>query len=522
MLLNNRQWIFEDVHPQYTIGLVSIHKGRVDHAQVHLIGPFNSGEAYDEGARKPRVVFPVEEFRGWSSGVAFPLLPSPESGEVFLKLRRHPRFDASEGWRANPIQGDFNSTTGKAHMMFDPQDTRALWRVYKGASFDNWQPDTGEYYGWIEPSVAMRELEAKRVAGRGRRGSPFLGFANDWFADPRTLPCLHPRLAFRRITRATDSHTVRCALVPPEIVLTDVAPYLLWPAGDESDQAYLLGVLCSIPLDWYARRMVETHLDFHVLNPFPIPEPVRDAPLRRRVEQISGRLAAVDERYADWAAAVGVSVGSVAADEKDDLIAELDAAVSLLYGLDESDVRLIFETFHVGWDYAPRLEAVLGHYPAPEVAGMKPELLVNRPTENVADAINGHLEFLLSNLANPFDVAISTAYFNAEGFGLLAEALEKVGSVRLVLGAEPEGQERQLRHLDPVSGPEDMERARLRRALEGHIRSLETDRDLLGFSLETDDHGGAPYRLAEGTERRSASVRRRLSPWQGVSCDHSR
>ena len=117
---------------------------------------------------------------------------------------------------------------------------------------------------------------------------------------------------------------------------------------------------------------------------------------------------------------------------------------------------------------------------------MKPEFLINRPDETIADAINGHVEFLLWNQAQPFELAISTAYFNAEGFVLLADALERVGSVRLVLGAEPDGQERQLRHLDPVSGPEEMERARLRRALEGHTRSLESDRDLLGFSLETD------------------------------------
>ena len=118
---------------------------------------------------------------------------------------------------------------------------------------------------------------------------------------------------------------------------------------------------------------------------------------------------------------------------------------------------------------------------------MKPELLINRPNQTIADAINGHLEFLLWSQAQPFELAISTAYFNAEGFGLIAEALEKVGSVRLVLGAEPDGQERQLRHLDPVSGPEEMARAHLRRALEGHTRSLTNDRDLLGFSLKTDE-----------------------------------
>ena len=51
-----------------------------------------------------------------------------------------------------------------------------------------------------------------------------------------------------------------------------------------------------------------------------------------KVVVVAGRLAAVDDRYSDWAAEVGVPVGSVKTRaEKDDLIAELDALVSLLY-----------------------------------------------------------------------------------------------------------------------------------------------------------------------------------------------
>lgn len=144
--------------------------------------------------------------------------------------------------------------------------------------------------------------------------------------------------------------------------MTNKAPYLLWPAGDQRDQAFLLGVLCSVPLDWNARRVVEISLNFHLFNSFPVPRPSRDDPLRRRVEVIAGRLAAVDRRYQFWAKAVGVPVGSVAASEKEDLVAELDAAVALLYGLDESDLLHVFETFHVGWRYEARLDAALGHF----------------------------------------------------------------------------------------------------------------------------------------------------------------
>lgn len=141
------------------------------------------------------------------------------------------------------------------------------------------------------------------------------------------------------------------------------AYYLFWRDGAPSTQAYVLGILSSLPFDWYARQLVETHVTVEFMRSSPIPRPVPDAPLRMRVTEIAGRLAAIDSRYADWAAKVGVPVGSVTTQEdKDDLVVELDAVVSLLYGLSRADVQHIFATFHRGWDYQPRLAAVLAHF----------------------------------------------------------------------------------------------------------------------------------------------------------------
>lgn len=239
----------------------------------------------------------------------------------------------------------------------------ALWPVYKGSSFNIWVPDTGERYASAEPGVVVPELERRRRRGRTNPRSAFSEMPAEWHEDPSTLPCLRPRIAFRDVTNRTNQRTVIAALVPPNVVLVNQAPYLLFPRGDERDEAFLLGLLCSIPLDWYARCVVETHVNFFLLHSFPNPDPGRDHPVRRRVEEIAGRLAAVDERYADWAAAVGVPVGSVtSAKEKEELIAELDACVAHLYGLDERQVRHVFETFHPTWDYEPRLERVLEHF----------------------------------------------------------------------------------------------------------------------------------------------------------------
>lgn len=117
---------------------------------------------------------------------------------------------------------------------------------------------------------------------------------------------------------------------------------------------------------------------------------------------------------------------------------------------------------------------------------MKPEFATNRPGERVADAITGYLDHLLAIWREPYEMAIATAYFNPGGFSLLARQLEAAASVRLLLGAEPTTDLARLRRLSRTVVPARDDAHQLQEAL----RALETeelaDRDLLGFTPETD------------------------------------
>ncbi len=177
---------------------------------------------------------------------------------------------------------EFDATNDRPS--FDAGEGRGRWPVYKGASFNLWEPDTGTYYAWADPEVVVPVLQSKRLRQQRHARSAFSEFTREWALDPTTLPCRRPRIAFRDIARATDSRTVIAALLPPGVVLTNKAPYLLLPAGDTRDEAYVLGVLSSIPLDWYARRVIEVSVNFHLFNTFPVPRPEPDHPLRRGVE----------------------------------------------------------------------------------------------------------------------------------------------------------------------------------------------------------------------------------------------
>ena len=137
---------------------------------------------------------------------------------------------------------------------------------------------------------------------------------------------------------------------------------------------------------------------------------------------------------------------------------------------------------------------------------VKPELAINQRGSTVADALNGFIGHAADGLAEDVRLDVATAYFNVGGYSLLADSLDKVAGVRLLLGAEPPPPERRARALrrEPVNA----RRAELRRVgdvLDSHEEALAVDRDLLGFSRRAD---ASARRLVEWLRSGKVQVRR--------------
>lgn len=351
---------------RFTIALMSYKKEEPTEDTVFsLRGPYSNAEAYE--ASEPHKL-DLDIVRRWVDS-AFPMLPSdPEAVEALQKIASAPVVDYEEedaDWRTLLVR-ELDATQDKEaddgttlmHFIDDPPET--YWPVYKGSSYNLWEPDTGVRYAWADPDVITKYLQEDRESSHQHWRSPFSEMSEEWIQDPDTLPCRHPRIAFRQVARSTDTRTIITSLIPPNTCLTHHSWYCIWPKGDEQDEAYLLGVFSSIPFDWYARRFVEANVTKTLMKTFPVPRTT--GPLRQRTVELAGRLTAVDERYADWADAVGVEYGPLDEDEKQEKIYELDAVVSHLYGLSREHVEVIFETFHDNWDHEERLTRVLEYY----------------------------------------------------------------------------------------------------------------------------------------------------------------
>lgn len=122
----------------------------------------------------------------------------------------------------------------------------------------------------------------------------------------------------------------------------------------------------------------------------------------------------------------------------------------------------------------------------PALSGQRPLFVDNRNGNTLASALAGHLRALRQENTMLWEVCIASAFFNVPGFALIADELERVGTVRLLLGADPRPEA-----IWPERQPGDPPQAEfVRRMVEAALTDLESGlrrgRDLLPFDSETD------------------------------------
>jgi hypothetical protein len=183
---------------------------------------------------------------------------------------------------------------------------------------------------------------------------------SSYIKNSDTLAANFARVAFRDVTNAVDYRTVIASLIPKNTFLVNSAPYLMKIRGTTQDEAFILAVLSSIPLDWYARRFVVLHVNFHIFNGLPIPNLHKSSVIYQRIISLVAALTQATNENNEWVESLNTEFEMLKSDASKEMAQyEIDALIAIAYGLDNSDITHIFNTFHKTWDYIPRLTQVL-------------------------------------------------------------------------------------------------------------------------------------------------------------------
>lgn len=333
-LLNNRRWIF-DTHPQYSIALVVAERAQpgFDHL-VELAGTATSAEEWTGQAKRAGVRLELSAFGpGWVT----PLVRSQDEADLLANLRIGNRFPHGAGgrWSCFPV-AELHETADKRFWR-DKSRGEPLW---KGESFDQYDP-TGVGERWCPESEELLKKVRKPRPGLKSLLASTVPIASRRRAVLTELD--RARVTFRDVARSTDSRTIRACLVPQGVFLTNKAPYLAFVDGEPIDQAACLGIMNSLPFDWQARRFVEINVNFFLLEGLYLPDLEDDD--FRAISQAAARLSAVDDRFADFAAATGVTYGPLDHADRKRLRVDIDARVARAWDLSTADLDVIFRDF---------------------------------------------------------------------------------------------------------------------------------------------------------------------------------
>ena len=261
-LLNTGRWAF-DTEPRYTSVLLSAqHRTPADDDTVEVAGVAASAEEFArqsaaKGLRIGRATL--------GPNLEVPLLPSQAAADLLTKLRSGRPFPYGGGqWRCFPV-AEFHETND-AELW---RNADKGWPLWKGESFDQFDP-RGTDERVCPPSDTALAKARKPRPGNGSLLKDEIPLVERRNAVKRTVGSA--RVAFRDVTNRTNSRTVFACLIPPEIFLTNKAPYLTFVDEDPLVMPACLALMNSLAFDWQARRFVETNVNFFILEGLKLPE----------------------------------------------------------------------------------------------------------------------------------------------------------------------------------------------------------------------------------------------------------
>jgi hypothetical protein len=350
-IVNSGRWAF-DIEPRYSVAFACLEKSA--DTDLRISGPFQSREEFISGKSDP-VVISKKAILNFTTNVSIPMLANQEDADILTQMRKSPRLEDVENGCFKLVR-EFDATLDRKY--FDHPMKESSIPVYAGDSFNIWNSSTGSIFAHADPILASKKLHEKFINQKKLKSSAFFGMDLDRDLGG-VLPFERTRIAYRSVSRGTDSRTIIASLIPANVILTNISPYILTTVNNEKNEAKLLGILSSVIFDFYARKFIETAVNNHFLNAFPIPDLTNSQLIEKLISNV---LSLVDDipEFKKWKEKVGTK--PTLFEEVDNLISENDAIVARLYGLNEKQLIHIFTNFHRGWDYSTRLKLTLEYF----------------------------------------------------------------------------------------------------------------------------------------------------------------
>lgn len=322
----NRKGIFQDVHRSYKfVLLVSDKTEPTDSFPAAFY--LHDIESLQGKTEKEKFIEMSISFVKSASPESLSI-PEARSSEELQLLKRI--------YSSNPL---LQSPIRKLNASFVREDLQSKgdhgWPVFAGKNFHQFIIDFLNTDSYLEPSEGLRKTAKHREYNS----------INRQFHEK-------PRLAFRGVSSGTNVRTMIAAILPPKsfvsekatLVLPKLAQKLVLDGLYYRVIAYLCGLFNSMVFDFLLRTRIYMNINYFYVFETPLPDNMDDDNAKNIIEA-AGRLSSIDERFKEFASALGVECGPLSIRERIELTAKLNALVAKHYGLSREQLEVILQSF---------------------------------------------------------------------------------------------------------------------------------------------------------------------------------
>jgi len=329
----NKSGIFPDVHRSYKFVLFVVDKTTPTESfpAAFYLHEIESLEGKVE--QEKFVEIPVELVKiSAPESLSIPEVRNKRQLDVFSWLyEHHPLLgDEQKGWNAVFVQ-ELNRTTDSDLFKTEGKD----WALIEGKNFHQFLMDFEKTY------FTIRHEEGLRRTARHREYNMQNVILHETI-----------RLAFRDVASSTNVRSVIACIIPPHTFTTHKAPLVLprllgkpFCLTDYHELlAYLAGILNSLVFDFLVRMRISTNVSFFCMRQTPVPASI-NAKVAHQIMRTSARLSSNDDRFKEFASALGVEGSPLTMKERIELTARLNALVAKHYGLTREQLEVILQSF---------------------------------------------------------------------------------------------------------------------------------------------------------------------------------
>jgi len=345
----NRKGIFEEIHRQYKFITLLFRKGGKtskfksafyiqDIEKLHDID--NEAMEYDINLVK----------RASPDSLTVLECKNQIDVNIINKALQFPLLSETSDWKIR-FQREFNSTDN--HDLMNNQGIGSP--VYEGKMIHQFNHKYSEPRNWIDTQKGVEFLTRLQI----NRMKKYLKTSK--IKDSEIFPKVKIdfefyRLAWRHITNATNQRTLIATVLPPKVFLVETVPYLrpivfngkeFLLANSYQTVLFLCGLFNSFVVDFIIRQRVSTHATASHVIELPIPRLRENDEYFCEIVEKVGKLICTTDEFDSLKKEIKISEGILDESERENLVAQINAYASKIYGLTRNELEYVLDSFPI-------------------------------------------------------------------------------------------------------------------------------------------------------------------------------